>query len=289
MYAISKQVGPSEVLVGERPTEPVESPIRAVEAPVTPEPTPAPKQEQDPRLVELERKERAIRAQAKQLAQEKALIEQLKTASQPKPGAMTAEEWKAMFLQDPTKLGIDMDVVANKFLTAPSEEAKELAAIKAEMQALRDADKARQEQLEQASKQAYENAKKQIRSEAQRLIETRPQDFETISAMGAHEDVLSLIERTYQEENRLMSVEEAAKEVEDYLLDKAVKYAGLNKVKTKTTPASPAGDATTAPVEPKTQPTQQTLTRALSQSSRPLTAAERRQRAIAAFTGSLNK
>lgn len=277
---VSKAVPPTTVSIGEKPAEVAPQEAAPVETPTTPESVPAPPK--DERMVELERKERAIRAQAKQLAQEKAALEAQKASLAPanKPGAMTAEEWKAQFLQDPTKLGISLDEMASKYLSQPSEEAQKIARLEAKLAEMEQATVKSREEMTAAQQQAYDNALKQIETDARRLIESKPQEFEAISAEGAHKAVVDLIERTYKEENILMSVEEAAQEVENYLLERAVKLAGLTKVRAKTATPAPSQEA---PVT-KTPNQQQTLTRAISSTQ----GLSRIERAKLAFQGKLN-
>lgn len=249
--------------------------IAKLEGTPTPPPTP-----QDPRIVELERKERLLAQDRRALAQEKAQLEASRLQAQPKPGAMTAEEWKAQFLQDPTKLGIDYQTMADKFLTQPTEQDQKFSSMEREIADLKAQNAKAQEEMGNAQKQAYDNALKQIKSDVTLLVAKNPQEYETIQAMGATQAVVDLIERTYKEEQVLMSTPEAAKAVEDYLLETALKYAGLGKVKAKIQPAE-------SPVQgqQKTPPSQKTLSHAL-QGTKTLSPVER---AKLAFEGKLAK
>ncbi len=82
-------------------------------------------------------------------------------------------------------------------------------------------------------------------------------------------------------------MEEAAKEIETYLLDEAMKLAGLNKVKQRLKPAAPQAATEKPPGEPASKQSQAkpTLTNAMS-ATRPLTPKER---AMLAFRGELKK
>ena len=136
-------------------------------------------------------------------------------------------------------------------------------------------------QVEQ-QQQAYQAAIKQIGRDAQDLVNSDP-EFETIKALGQTKEVVKLIERTYAKDGIVLSVEEAAKEVEAELVERSLKAAELRKVKER----QAALNRSKNNAETKPQGTQQqqmkTLTNANS-STRPLTA---RERAIAAMEGRL--
>lgn len=130
---------------------------------------------------------------------------------------------------------------------------------------------------------AYQAAVSQIRSDVKALVSSDP-NFETVKSTGSVNDVVELIEQTYKEEQRLLSVEEATQMVEDYLIDEAVKLANIGKIK-KRLSAAPATPAKAEKQTPNTkQPqTMKTLTNATA-STRQLGAKER---AILAFKGEL--
>ncbi|MDE2106538.1 MAG: hypothetical protein KGL39_55500, partial [Patescibacteria group bacterium] len=106
----------------------------------------------------------------------------------------------------------------------------------------------------------------------------------TIRATNSVKDVVDLIEQTFKEEGRVMDVEEAANEVENYLLEEIEKLTRIEKLK-KRMEAKPAATPKSDEQTPqKKQPqTMKTLTNAAS-SSRQLSAKER---AILAFKGEL--
>lgn len=252
------------------------------DAPATPQSTPtAPEQKaSDPRLEDLERKEIALRETARKIAAEKAELESLRAASKtPPPGMMTAEQWREQFMADPTKLGIGYQEMADKYLTQPSEQDQKYQALQAKIAELEGRLGEGSKAMEEAQKRAFDNAVNQMKAETARIIESSPQDFELISAQGQHGAVVELITRTYQEDGVLMSPKEAAEKVEAFLLDRALKVAGLRKVREKTSP--PVAET----AEKKTDQSQtQTLSQSM-QASRPLTP---RERAIAAFNRKLS-
>lgn len=247
----------------------------------------------DSRLAELERKERLIREEARQVKAEREALKAERAQAAPQPGLMTAEQWKEKFLQDPTSLGIGYQEMADKYLTQPSEQDQVIAELRREIAGLKGQVETTTSNIKQAETQAYENAKRQLLQDTQRLVTTRNQDFEAIAADGAFQAVVDLIETTYQEEGIFMSVEEAARQVEDYLTERARKYAALKKLQSSQTSSqgtlgqADQSQATPATQEQKTppQPTTRTLSHSMSQTTKAMTPAERRERAIAAFHG----
>lgn len=153
--------------------------------------------------------------------------------------------------------------------------------LKKDLQSQIDAVKAAQEQ---SQTQQYEQAKKQIRSEVKMLIDG-DESFEAMKANGddACDAVVDLIEATFKETGELMDVDAAAKEVEEYLIEEALKLAKLKKIQSKLNPPQ-ENTLKTSVQEPRQQAN--TLTnRVTSNSSNSNSAKARRDRAIAAFVG----
>ncbi len=87
----------------------------------------------------------------------------------------------------------------------------------------------RDNSAKQSQQQQYDAAVKQIRTDAQNLVKNDP-NLESIRATGSVNDVVDLIVKTFNEDGVLMSVEEAAEEVENYLVEEAFKLSRLSKV-----------------------------------------------------------
>lgn len=133
---------------------------------------------------------------------------------------------------------------------------------------------------QEQQQQQYQAALKQIKADAKQLIYTDP-EFETVKAMNAVNDVVELIERTYAKDGVVLSVEEATREVENYLIDEAMKITQIDKIKKRL--AVSKAQTLKADVKPPLtqQPQMKTLTNAQS-SARKMSA---RERAIARATG----
>lgn len=139
--------------------------------------------------------------------------------------------------------------------------------------------KAVETQAEQ-QKKAYDQAVNQVRNEVKMLVDSDAA-YETIKANDAQDAVVELITETFNKEGKLLTSEEAATQVESYLLEQAVKLAGLEKVKQRLTPKVEA-PVKAAPINKPVQ----TLTHAnTTAQTKPLSTKERRERAIAAFRG----
>lgn len=241
------------------------------------------------------RKERQIRQMQKALQAEKAAWQKERQTQE--------QEYKTNYIsknrvkEDPlsvlSEAGISMEELNTILMNAPNSNDPTVRALRAEMKAIKDAQAAQQTATEQAQNQQYEQAVKQIGNEAKLLIDSDP-EFETIKGEGMHEAVVELIVETWNTENRLMDVREAALEVENYLVDQGVKFSKYGKVQAKQKPVNTAAQT---PAEQKTPAKKQepvsvqlkTLTNSMPTSPSKKTAeAERKARAIAAFQGKLS-
>ncbi len=129
---------------------------------------------------------------------------------------------------------------------------------------------------------AYQSAVKQIEVDARNLVKSDP-NFETIKATNSIKDIVELITETYDKDGILMSVEEAAQEVENYLVEEAMKLTRIDKIKRQIAQSSATTTQSTVSQPKQTQPQMKTLTNATA-STRKLSA---RERALLAFKGEL--
>lgn len=251
---------------------------------------PEPKTEQtavDPKLEAFAKRERQLRKMQQQLQQEKAQWEaklrQYETDYVP----------KSRLSEDPigtlTDLGLDYNKLTEILLNNPTSQDPAIRALRAELKALKDAQSQAKQAAEEATQQQYQQALKAIGNEVKMLVDSDT-EYEMIKASGAQDAVVELIEQTFNEQGYLMDVAEAAKQVENYLVEEAHRMAQLKKVQSRLTPKTEAA----TPTPPKQQTQQQqgmkTLTNAVNQQSAPkrLTDKERIERAKLAFMGKLN-
>ncbi len=132
----------------------------------------------------------------------------------------------------------------------------------------------------EAQQAQYQAAVKQIKADAKQLVYTDP-EFETVKAMNAVSDIVELIEATYKQDGIVLSVEEAAREVENYLVEEAMKVTQLEKIKKRMAAANASRPTSETKTQETKQPQMKTLTNATS-STRKLSA---RDRAIARANG----
>lgn len=260
-------------------------------------------QPEDPVLsrqfAQLSRQEKALRAKAQQQEQaykvkEQALLareaELAKQEAQYKTGYIPKETLKNNPLQALIEAEVSYDELTQQILNNSNPIDPRLQStiskLEAKIQSLEKAAEEAQTTSKSATQAQYDSAVKQITTDVQNLVKTDPQ-YETIRATNSAKDVVDLIVRTYNEDGVLLSVEEAADEVENHILEEAVKLSRLSKVTKRMQTVAP----TQTPKPQATQPAQskpstqaqpmKTLTNA-SASTRPLTSKER---AMLAFKG----
>lgn len=278
------------------PTSIPEAVETAPETPAAPAPAKSTKTMQDEeRMNAIIRREKAMRnkireseaalAQAKiereELLQYKAREEQYKTQETERQERMKLDPVGFMLEQ-----GFTQDQITQAMLNQPGPESQMLKGLSEKILKL---EREQQESLKRQETEAnnnYQNALKTIQRNVDQLVENNP-EFETIKASDAQKSVTSYIEKVWKEEGIVLDTEEAAKEIEDYLTEKALGLTRLKKIQSKLNPAKPAAPAT-APVAKSATPAQApaapakspTLTNRVAQTTRPLTS---RERAIRAF------
>lgn len=247
-------------------------------------------------LALLARKERALRAKAQQQEQSIRAREDAVKAKEAELASkgqdydsnyISKQRLKERTLEALAEAGVSYDEVTQQQINAGS--------VPPAVQAYIDRLEARQAKLEadiEAGKrgaqtqqdEAYKAAVRQITQDAKDLVSSDP-NFETIKATGSTKDVVELIEAHFKDTGRVMSVEEAAKLVEDHLVEEIDKLTRIEKIKKRLSPqvASESTAQKQSPNNPKQPQTMKTLTNAAS-STRPLTAKER---AVLAFKGEL--
>lgn len=131
------------------------------------------------------------------------------------------------------------------------------------------------------AKQDYDQAISVIANDVKLLVSADPA-YETIKATNSETEVVKLIEKVFQSEGTILSVEEAAQLVEDKLLDRTVNQVRqLSQLKKIQSRLSPPASTEEKPLPGKSQT--RTLTNAMGV-TRQLTA---RERAILAFNNQL--
>lgn len=258
----------------------------------------APKTEQPPlsaQYAQLARKEKALRAQAQAV---KAQAEAFKTQQAELERSFEAKlaeaqkNWQKRLSENPLEVmseaNLSYDQVTNLMLNQPKPEQMEyqrqIKALEAKLQAIEDATKQTNTRFEENQTNAYKQAVNQIKVDVTSMVSTGD-DFELIRETNSIGDVVELIERTFKEEGFIMTNEEAARAVEEHLVEEAMKIAKLKKLQQKLAPPTPKEEPKQLEAKQKQSQPLKTLTNAVG-SSRPLTSKER---AILAFKGELPK
>ena len=255
----------------------------------------------DAERAHLARKERALRMRELELRRrEEAARAQLQPKEQQVPARqefdssayISKEELKKNPFKALVDLGITYDQVTQEALNAPSSETiqlmQELKSVREELAAIKADSDSTKKGWEQAQQANYQQAIKQMQVEVSNFVKGND-EFEMINATRSSKDVVDLIERTYNEEGYIMSIEDAAKAVEDYLTEESLRIAKTKKISGKLAPAPAQTPVQATPKQespsnqPQKSPAQKTLTNAMS-TTRPLTA---RERAKLAFEGKL--
>lgn len=218
------------------------------------------------RIAALAARERKLREAQRKFQEERSTWEQQQRSSL-KPQA-SPEEVKAKALDD----------LREKIAQDPLAVLSELGL---ELQDLKNSQASVSKTLEDSQTQARQQAVRQITADVSRLVNSNV-EFETVKAMDAVPAVVQLIEDTFDKDGILLSVEDAAKQVEDYLVEETLKALNIPKIKTRLAPPTPEAEAP-GKVAPKMQ--------TLSRSTAPTTgrALSARERAILAFQGKLNQ
>ena len=247
-----------------------------------------------PQYAALARKEKAIRAKA--IAQEQSFKarEAAIAAREAELTSKSTTDYTNYIEKDKLKqnaygvlseLGVTYDEYTQQASAQQSPEWQALAKMREEMQ--EELRQVREEQVnskksfEQQQAQAYQQALNQIRNETRQLVNSDP-SYEAIKATGSVNDVVELIERTFNEEGRLMTVEDAASAVEDYLTEEATKLSKIGKIQKRLQQAQ----SSPSRMQSQTQQ-QQTQMKTLTNNvgaQKPLSA---RERALLAFKGDL--
>lgn len=274
----------------------------AAETTDAPETTKEEQPKVDPTLsrqfAQLARQEKALRAKAQQQAQEfkqreEAIKAREAALSQTKPDLSNYIP-KDTLKTDPLRVladaGLSYEELTQQILTQqprdPRTEAH-IVRLEAKLADLEAKAETSAKTYQEQQQQQYQQAVKQITMDVKQLVSKDP-NFETIKSTNSIKDVVELIETTYKEDGHLMTVEEAAQEVEEYLVEEAMKLTNIDKIKKRMAAANaskPKSEVKTPATQTQTQPTMKTLTNATA-SQRQLSP---RERAELAFRGELKR
>lgn len=267
------------------------SPVAPTELPdLTPElvapETPKAEEALSPRFAALAREQKILRQRQQALkAQEDAW---LKKQSEYESNYIPKDKIKADGVSVLLENGYTMDQIAQILLNNNSP--KDPAMVKMEQKILDLEQKAQEpiKRFEEIQAKQREQAINNVRNDVKLLVDS-DENFETIKEMDAQEAVVDLIIKVFDETGDLLTTADASKQIEEKLLERALKFAALKKVQSKL--SAPLAEAQKqqqlkTAATPTTQNQIRTLTNgATAAPSKPKTAAERIARAKAAFYG----
>ena len=295
-------VSPEEMSAVRSPSRPgPQGTIEESSAPeVSSEPAKAPEDKQlSSQYAQLARREKALRSQALQLKQQneafaarEAAIKAKEAELQGNPNYIPKDKLSTDTLRVLEEAGISYEQLTEMALNGPSHEARQQQRVISELQAklakLEEGQTKGQQAFEEAQKNQYSQAIAQIKSEAKQLV-SQGEQFELIHSMNQVDEVVELITKTFEADGVLLTVEEAAKAVEEHLEEEAMKLTRIQKIQKRmnlqggATPQSQVSSTQQGGNQKQSQPAMKTLTNSVA-SSRPLTA---RERAVLAFKGEL--
>lgn len=241
----------------------------------------------------LARKEKALRAQVQKLNADREAFKAEQATKQDYKSAfdeskyVSRERLSTDLLNTLLESGVSFDQLAQTVANPPPPQDPATKAyitkLEARLAAIEEKSGKVEQNFQDQQNNSYKQALNQIKSEASNLVKSDPA-FETIQATNSVDDVVDLIEQTFKKDGVLLTVEEAATEVESYLVEEAMKIARLKKIQSRLQPsAQNANPPKATDVADKKQ--MKTLTNSVN-ASRPLTSKER---AILAFKGELKK
>ena len=259
----------------------------------------APEDPLSSQYAQLARREKQLRLQAqKQQQAYQAKEDALKTReaaltakdAEYQSGYISKDQLKKDTLRILNEAGVPYDQLVQQYIDETSNPVDPrvnatISRLEAKIAQLEEANTQSKSSYEQQQNQAYDAAVAVIKQDAVRLVKSEPDQYEMIAATNSVNDVVDLIKRTHADEGRIMSVEEAAEEVEKYLFEESLRLSNLKKIRAKQTAGSTPTQARTQSPSPNKMQQQpmKTLTNAAT-GSRQLSAKER---AILAFKGEL--
>ncbi len=260
-------------------------------APPSPVPTPEEnvpretKPEVDPKFAALSRKEKEILVQRRQLAAERKQLEE-----QYKPWIEAKEIATRSKLEAAKKLwgGNPYEDMTAELVGMPPQTPEQIAADIARQEAQKIIDtafKAQQEQMSQLQQQQYDATKKQISLEIREIAQ--PDTFPLVNHLKGFDTVTEYVEMMFHQTGELISREAATKAYEDFLDENIEPLLKIEKVRNKV-----LGSQEQKPVPSPSVQTQVQQPRTLTHKTmvappapKPMTSAEKRQRAIDVFYG----
>ena len=262
---------PSNPVASEAPVQAAPEGVQAT--PVAPEPK---KDPLSPKFAALTRKEKELRTR------EIALKEREAKAQGWESDTKTFKENPLEFMK---KHGLSYEQLTHMILNdgKPTQDQKNSSLEERVTNLTKQIEEKELRQKEEAEKQSQAQVEQVVasfKSDITDFIKTNFEKYELIATAQAEESVYELVEAHYQQNGRVLSISEAADQVEAYLEEESRKFLGLKKFQKKESSSDPVPHPGSSKSE---QPSSKTLSNSMSSSAssnRPLTEAEHLERAI---------
>lgn len=229
-------VEPIKVQVNTQPTPrtviPTNPSTQLIPERATPEATKPQGEDQiSSKFAALARKEKAIRQQQVTMAAREQEFKQLQ--DEITKAKAYRERLKSNPLDVLNEEGVTYDDLVRRAVNPANQE---MVSLQSQVRALEESIKRQQEESQKSYQTQREQAEKQISMDVKSLISLDPA-YETVRDMGAEEAVTQLITATYDQDGVLLTTEEAAKQVEAYLIEEATRIANVPSIKKRLSPA----------------------------------------------------
>lgn len=218
-----------------------------------------------PQLAELARQRRALQVRERELAEKlKAFEDKPQNSTWVDPTRIQSKPLEVL-----RELGVSYDKLTEDILAEQSGISPEMRALQEKVESL---EKGFETKLSERDQQAETQVLAEMQRDADRLIEGSPEDFELIKGTNSQKKVTELIHRTWKTTGEVLDVQEAAKLLEDQLVQDSLKMTNFGKIRKQLAPE-------------QTQTVQKFKTLTNRDTAQPIT--DRRSRAIAAMRGVL--
>lgn len=243
------------------------------------EDTGKPKNPDTERFSEIARKERALRAMQRSIQEERAALkaQESRYKSDYIPKSKIAEDPMAVL----TEAGYTAEQIAQILLQQQNPN-DPLYTVQRELKKLQENQERTRLDAEEEQKKQADAARKYLLREAKLLVDGN-EEFEAIKASEAYDAVIEYYDQMERSDEGPITLQEAAKEIENYLVEEFSKYQGLKKLQPKSPPAAEA-----AQKNPENAQGMTTLSNRVSPSTkRSSSFAEAKARAMAVAEGKL--
>lgn len=244
-----------------------------------------------PKFAALARKEKALREMQRNLQLEKETLKRDRESEQKELSLLRDKQGR--FKSDPygalLSEGLTSDQVAALMMNQPNPADQEITLLKQELAALKAAGEQTNNKFAEVEAKQYADAVKAVGNDVRLFIDGNP-DYEILKSEEIYSEIVKQIEEDFKSTNELPQnfIEKIVNEFKAAAEEEEDKYLENERIKKKLSLRQALLQEQQKP-QTNQKPQTQTLSNSMVPSSgKPLTARERRDRAIAAFQGKLS-